>query len=303
MMHQKSRPMTEAQTQFRVLSLQSWVTSGYVGNSAALFVLQRLKITALGLHTVQFSNHTGHGQWRGRVTDPTEIADLLAGLDAIGASDDLSALLTGYIGNPETGAVILHAVRDLKRRNPALIWCCDPVMGDVGRGFFVNPAIARFFAEQAMGVADLVTPNQFELESLTGMVLRSEADVMAALARLHDRGPRTILLTSLILPDTGQTALYTVVSDRSHGPWRVFRARTPRLDFHPNGAGDMIAASFLAHWLMTGRDPETALARAVAGLYGLLRRSYAVGLRDPDLVQFQDELICPSWPIHMERLS
>src|SRR5690606_35612250 len=149
-----------------VISIQSHVAYGHVGNSAAVFALQRLGIEVWPVHTVQFSNHTGYPDWQGEVFSADHVARVLAGLEARGAFARCDALLTGYIGDPALGSVILDAVTRIRAANPAALWACDPVMGDHGRGLFVRDGIPAFFCAQALPAADLVTPNLFELERL-----------------------------------------------------------------------------------------------------------------------------------------
>ena len=132
-----------------ILSIQSHVAWGHVGNAAAVFPLQRLGFEVLPVHTVQFSNHTGYGQFRGQVFGADHIREIIAGLRERGVLQRVSAVLSGYLGDAGTGAVILDAVGEIRRENPAVRYLCDPVMGDVGRGVFVNPAIPDFLRDQA----------------------------------------------------------------------------------------------------------------------------------------------------------
>src|SRR5262245_22609873 len=151
-----------------ILSIQSHVAYGHVGNAAAVFALQRLGIEVWPVHTVQFSNHTGYGQWGGRVFDAAMIRDVIAGIaerDVLGAC---AGVLSGYLGTADIGEVILDAVARVKRANPAAAYCCDPVIGDATRGVFVRPGIAEFPQARALPAADVVTPNQFELGHLAG---------------------------------------------------------------------------------------------------------------------------------------
>ena len=151
-----------------ILSIQSHVAYGHVGNAAATFPLQRIGAEVWPIHTVQFSNHTGYGAWTGRVFEADLITELMEGIAQRGVLGQCDGVLSGYMGSAETGAAILDAVARVKAANPNARYCCDPVIGDVGRGVFVRPGIPEFMRECAVPAADIVTPNQFELDHLTG---------------------------------------------------------------------------------------------------------------------------------------
>ncbi|PRP61483.1 pyridoxal kinase, partial [Bacillus halotolerans] len=147
-----------------VVSIQSHVSYGYVGNRAAVFPLQRLGIDVSAVNTVQFSNHTGYGAWRGSIQTQAHIQELLQGLDEVGALASVDGILSGYMGDVDLGQVICQFVKDQKQRHPGLFYCCDPVIGDIGRGVFVKPGVGEFFRDELISLADLITPNVFELE-------------------------------------------------------------------------------------------------------------------------------------------
>src|ERR1700722_9823367 len=151
-----------------VLSIQSTVASGHVGNAAAVFPLQCLGHEVWPIDTVRFSNHPGHGRFRGTVTPPDEVAALLQGMEELGLFARADAVLSGYLGDPGTAAVVAGAVEAVKRANPAALYLCDPVMGDGGQ-LFVDPAIPDLMRDRLIPLADIVTPNGFELGLLTGI--------------------------------------------------------------------------------------------------------------------------------------
>src|SRR6185437_334018 len=184
-----------------ILSIQSAVSFGHVGNSAAVFPLQRLGFEVWPVDTLRFSNHPGYGAWQGRLFDPAFIAELIDGIAERGALRRCAALLTGYLGDPANGTVVLDAAARLRAANPRTLWCCDPVMGDAGSGLYVRPGIPEFFRERAMPAADIVTPNQFELEQLTGRRIASLDDALTAARALAARGPRIVMVTSLARAD------------------------------------------------------------------------------------------------------
>ena len=266
-----------------ILSIQSHVVFGHVGNSAAVFALQRLGREVWPIHTVQFSSHAGYPGWRGRAFEPDLIDECVAGLQAIHALETCAAVLTGYIGKAEIGEAALRAVAAVRAASPEAVWACDPVIGDVGRGVYVAPGIAEFFRDRALPQADIVTPNAFELEYLTGLAPRP------ALAALLRRGPKVVLATSLRLEDTPADELDLAVADCS-GAWRL---RTPLLPISVHGAGDLMSALFLAHWLETRSAPE-ALARAAASVYGIVDATAVLGATELALIPAQRELESPS---------
>ena len=278
-----------------ILSIQSHVAYGHVGNDAAAFPMQRLGHEVWAVHTVQFSNHTGYGAWEGQVFDGATIDALIEGIAARGALARCDAVLSGYMGSADIGEAILQAAARVRAANPAAFYACDPVIGDVGRGVFVRPGIPDFMRERAVPAADLVTPNHFELEILTGAAVTTLADAKAAVRALHARGPRQVLVTSLLTEDTPADAIDLLASDRE-GTWR---ARAPRLDIAVNGAGDAIAALYLVHLLATGSAPD-ALARAAASVHGLLRRTAEAGSREILLIAAQDEIVAPSTHVAVE---
>lgn len=280
-----------------ILSIQSHVAYGHVGNAAAVFPMQRLGHEVWPIHTVQFSNHTGYGAWRGAVFDAALIGDCVQGMAERGVLAACDGVLSGYMGSAETGAAILSSVAKVKAANPAALYCCDPVIGDVGRGVFVRPGLAEFIRDRAVPAADIVTPNQFELDLLAGHPTPSLETARAALKAVHARGPGIVLVTSYLGEATPPDSLDLLASDGTD----VWRVRTPRLDVAVNGAGDAIAALFFVHAMASRSVPE-ALARASASIYGLLRRTSEAGSREILIVAAQDEFVSPSQTFTPERL-
>ncbi len=271
-----------------ILSIQSWVAYGHVGNASAIFPLQRLGAEVWGIHTVQFSNHTGYGAWRGQVFGGELVRDIVTGIEERGALARCDAVLSGYMGSPEIGEAILDAVRRVKAANPEALWCCDPVIGDVGRGVFVRPGIPEFMRDTALAQADIITPNQFELEWLTGREITTLEDAKSAIAQVQARGPRCVLVTSLRLADTPIGEIGMLAGEGG----RFWRLATPMLPLSVNGAGDAIAALFLFHRLRGGADD--ALAAAAASVFGVLRRTAEAGSREILTVAAQDEFVAPT---------
>jgi pyridoxine kinase len=272
-----------------LISIQSHVAYGHVGNSAAVFALQRLGCEVWPVHTVQFSNHTGYGAWRGEVFAAARIGDVVDGIAERGALAACDGVLSGYVGAVDTGEAILAAVGKVKAHNANASYCCDPVIGNRARGEFVRPGVADFMRERAMPAAQIVTPNHFELDRLAGRETARLADILSAIDDIHARGPRAVLVTSVRSEETPRDALDVIASD----PTGCYLVRTPRLATPANGAGDLIAALFFFHYLRGGSVAE-ALASAASSVFGLLRRTRDAGTSEMVLIAAQDELVAPS---------
>ena len=284
-----------------ILSIQSWVATGHVGNAAAMFPLQRLGAEVWAVHTVQFSNHPGHGAFTGQVFTGAMVRSVIDGIDARGLLARCDAVLSGYMGDAETGAAVLHAAHRAKTANPACLYCCDPVIGDTGRGVFVRQGIPELLASQAVPGADILTPNQFELEHLTGLACPTLAAAAKAAetlrARMTPHGRRTILVTSLRVSDTPPDELDMLAVDDA-GAWLL---RVPLLPMDPNGAGDAVAALFLLHLLRTG-SAKAAVEAAGSAVAGLLRRTAAANAAELLLIEAQEEFVAPSQRFTAQRV-
>ncbi|HET7397566.1 MAG TPA: pyridoxal kinase PdxY [Intrasporangium sp.] len=271
----------------RVLSIQSHVAYGHVGNSAAVFPLQRLGHEVYPVHTVTFSNHTGYGATRGPALAAADVAEVIKGVEDRGAFPGIDAVLSGYLGEQAVGEVVLDAVARVKAANPAAIYCCDPVMGDVGRGFFVQPGIPEFLRDDVVPRADIVTPNQFELEFLVGGRVRTQAELVAAAEDVLARGPEVVLVTSALTEDTppGCVQMACVTGGER---WLV---TTPLLPIVAKGGGDVTAALFLAHYRQGGA--RAALSRTAATMYAVLRATAERMSEELLLVQEQEAVAAP----------
>lgn len=281
----------------QILSIQSHVAFGYVGNSAAVFPLQRLGHEVWPVLTVNFSNHTGYGEWRGPLVAPADVASVIEGISDRGALPQVDAVLSGYQGDPAVGAVVLDAVSRVKAANPDAVYCCDPVMGDVGRGFFVRPGIPEFMRDQVVPAADIITPNHFELDFLAGRTTTTLDEVVEAVDVVRATGPRDVLVTSVVHGALGSEELDLVaVSDE--GAWAV---TTPLLPITPNGGGDVTAALYLAHLRTTG-SPETALALTANTMFAILETTLGSGRRELELVAAQQAIAAPPARFEARRL-
>ena len=281
-----------------LLSIQSHVAYGHVGNAAAVFPLQRIGVEVWPVHTVQFSNHTGYGEWKGQVFDASLIRDVVAGIAQRGVLGQCNGVLSGYMGGAEIGEAILEAVAAVKTVNTEALYCCDPVIGDVGRGIFVREGIPEFMKAKAVPAADIITPNQFELDYLSGRGSGTLATARDALKAVHDLGPRVILVTSLHTDETPDDAIDLLASDGQ----ACFRVRTPKLALSVNGAGDAIAALFFAHYLRSG-DVAQAVSQAASSIFGVLARTAEAGAREIQLIAAQDEIVNPNRVFKAEEIS
>ena len=269
----------------QVLSVQSSVAYGHVGNAAATFPLQRLGHEVWPVDTVNYSNHPGFGSYRGGVFHATDIAEILDELDRRGAFHRCDAVLSGYLGAPATGPVLLNAVDRIKRANPNALYVLDPVIGDSEGGAYVADGIAEFFREEALKRADIVLPNLFELEQLSGRPIGDVDTAASAAASLLRQGPTTVVVTGL--RHESQISALLVADGQG---WQV---TTPLVDIASYGAGDAFAALFLGAWfdLQNGR---AALARAVASIYGLFLATRKLNRDSLALVPAQREIVDPN---------
>jgi pyridoxine kinase len=275
-----------------ILSVQSWVAYGHVGNAAALFPLQRLGAEVWAVHTTAYSNHPGYGALTGAPADPALVEALLEGVAARGAFERCDGMLSGYAPSAACVGAIARAAAQVRSANPRALYCCDPVLGDAGR-LYVPEAAAAALRDEAIPQADIATPNAFELEWLTGGSTARLGDACAAARALAGRmragGTDCVLVTSLRTEATPADALDLLAVEGD----AAFLLRTPALPIAANGAGDLMAALFLFHRLATG-DVRRALETAAASVFGVLRRTAAAGVRELLIVEAQEELLAPT---------
>jgi pyridoxine kinase len=258
-----------------VISIQSQVVYGHVGNSAAVFPLQACGIDVAAVPAALLSNHPHYPSVRGGVLDAKFVRDLLAGVEERGLVDSCKVLISGYLGSPAIAAAVIDFVRRAKARNPNLLYLCDPVMGDADPGFYVGDDLRALFCEGIIPLADIITPNQFELEHLAG---RASATLEGLVAAARGLGPSTIVVTGVQLQD-GSSGIVRTLAIEPRTAWMV---STPKLSCRPAGTGDLFAALFAAA-LVQGLTTGAALSRAVSGVYGVLeetarRQSYEMAL-------------------------
>lgn len=281
----------------KILSIQSAVAYGHVGNSAAVFPLQRIGVEVLPVYTVNFSNHTGYGAWRGPLIAPDDVAAVIEGIGERGVFGDIDVVLSGYQGGEGIADVILDAVARVKEANPAAVYACDPVMGNAKSGCFVAPAIPALLREKVVPAADIITPNQFELGFLTGTEPADLASTLESADRARAMGPRTVLVTSVERPD-GPEGTIEMLAVTDDGAWLV---RTPHIPMKANGSGDVTAALFTAHLTATGNAAD-ALARTTSSVFDLLQNTFDSGERELRLIESQEAYAHPRMQFAVEQV-
>ena len=281
----------------RILSIQSSVSYGHVGNSAAVFPLQRIGHEVMPIYTVMFSNHTGYGEWGGPLLTGDNVRDVVRGIDARGGLDDVQLVLSGYQGGNDIGDAILDAVALVKARNPKAVYACDPVLGSASSGCFVAPEVQSLIRDRVVPAADLITPNQFELGFLTGTDPHTIDETLASVDLIRQNGPQTVLVTSVLRPDRpeGTIEMLAVTPD---GAWIV---QTPQLPFKANGSGDVTAALFSAQLRGSG-DAASALGRTAASVFELLENTLNSGERELQLIESQEAYVSPKHTFEVSQV-
>lgn len=309
-----------------ILSVQSHVVFGRVGNRAAVFPLERMGFEVWPLNTVQFSNHTGYGSWKGLIFPPEHIDDIWRGMSSLSLAGSCEAVLTGYLGDPETGRSVLKALKEIRGVHPEAVYCCDPVMGDIGRGMYVREGILDFFKNEAMPCASIMTPNQYEAQLLAEMPIKDVHDAIKACQNICSRGPSIVLITSFSgVSSTGMNVLKlegnggneadsdcrsftggmfqcpeAVMKPRSdekvtmllYENGRAWIIETPKLafDVSPNGGGDLVSALFLGHYLAT-RDPVSAFEGMAEGVFSVFEHTWRCDSRELAIIAAQNDLV------------
>ncbi|PMC63787.1 pyridoxal kinase [Corynebacterium tuscaniense] len=278
-----------------ILSIQSAVAYGHVGNSAAVFPLQRIGHEVWPVYTVNFSNHTGYGAWEGPLIPAEQVRKIIQGIEDRGALARVDAVLSGYQGGDDTADVIVDTVARVKELNPNAVYACDPVMGNAKSGCFVSDNIPPLLRDKVVPVADIITPNQFELGYLTGKEATDLASTLEAVEAARAMGPDTVLVTSVTRPDQPEDTVEMLVVD-SHGRWLV---QTPRLAFKRNGSGDVTCALFTGHYIeaIGGAEAATAaknaLAKTASSVFNLIENTHNADAPELLLVESQEAYAHP----------
>ncbi|WP_409277735.1 pyridoxal kinase PdxY [Pseudomonas defluvii] len=283
-----------------LLAIQSHVVFGHAGNSAAVFPMQRVGVNVWPLNTVQFSNHTQYGQWTGEVLAPAQIPALVNGIATIGELGNCDAVLSGYLGSAAQGRAILAVVAQIKAANPAALYLCDPVMGHAEKGCIVPEEVSDFLREEALAAADVLCPNQLELDSFCGRRAESLDDCVAMARSLLSRGPKAVLVKHLAYPGR-QANDFEMLLVTAEGNWHL---RRPLLAFprQPVGVGDLTAGLFLAR-LLLGDSWVAAFEYSAAAVHEVLLETQACGSYELELVRAQDRIVHPRLRFEAQRLA
>lgn len=271
-----------------ILTIQSHVAYGRVGNRCAVFPLERLGFEVWPINTVQFSCHAGIQGWTGAAFGADHVSDIVRGLENLGVLARCDAVLSGYMGDVGTGQAIVRAVDAAKQANPRALYCCDPVMGDFPGGLYVKSGLPEFMATEAVPRADIVCPNEFEAELLTGVAVSSARDAATAAEAIHRMGPRIVIIKSF--RSAGGTELGFFVSDGT-----VMKTVTaPALPFArpPKGAGDLASALFLGYYLAS-MDVAVSIEKTTGALYSVLEATLSAGSDNLALIAAQDSIASP----------
>lgn len=283
-----------------VISIQSHVAYGYVGNRAACFPLERLGLEVVAVNTVQLSNHTGYPTYPGDVFGADHVRRVLSGVAERGVYGRCGGLLSGYLGGADLAEAVAETVDAVKAAAPGALYLCDPVMGDREGGLYVPPDQPERFRQLLLPRADIIAPNHYELEVLAGAPAATGAELLAAAQALRARGPGLALITSAELPEARPDTVTMILV----GPDGAHAVETPRLSFRepPNGAGDLTSALFLGR-LLQGVPPVRALELTAASLAGVYARTHREDRRELALVAAQNELHTPTRNVQARRLD
>jgi len=271
-----------------VISIQSQVAYGHVGNSAAVFPMQMHGIDVIAVPTTLLSNRPGYKTIRGRVLDAELVADLLQGIEERGAVRSAEMILSGYLGSAEIAGVVADFVARARAGQPGVRYACDPVLGDRDRGLFVHADIPLLVRDRLLPLADIITPNHFEFEWLCGAKASTSSGILDAAQALLARGPSTIVVTSAELSDTPTGEIETLAIERE----RAWRVRTPKLPISPNGTGDLFASLFVSA-RVRGSDTRQGLSHAASAIFAVLQRTAADGTEEMRIVESAELLVHP----------
>lgn len=256
----------------QVISIQSQVAYGHVGNSAAAFPMQLGGLQVVQVPTTLLSNHPHYATMRGRMLESALVSDLLRGVEERGLVDTAAIILTGYMGSVETARIVANFIRRAKERNPSLFYVCDPVMGDDDLGVFVADGLPEIMRSDLVPLADLITPNQFEFEMLAGMSARDEASLLSAAELIVSGSGKQIVVTGCHLTNTPDNHVEVVTPQGGH----LYRVAAPRLPIRPCGTGDLFTGLLVVE-LAKKTSLSTAMQIAAGRIRHVLERTMKTG--------------------------
>lgn len=282
----------------RILSIQSHVVSGYVGNKSAVFPMQLLGFDVDNINSVQFSNHTGYKHVKGQILTEKDLADIATGLQENNI-DTYTHMLTGYIGSPGFLKEIANVYTQLKKKNPDLIYVCDPAMGDNGH-LYAPKELIPLYKDLIIPIATILVPNLYETELLTGLKIDSVDAAWEAIRALHQKGCKIVCISSAELA-ASKDKLYVFASSITDKPVKLLM-ELDKIDASFTGSGDLFSALLLCFMHETGSDLKKSLEKTVAVLQSVLRRTFdyvqgkGVTPRNMELrlIQSRDDILAPS---------
>jgi pyridoxine kinase len=270
-----------------ILTIQSHVVYGHAGNAAAAFPMQRLGHQTSILNLLQFSNHTGYGEWGGSAISEEELRDVFGGLKKVGALKQINAIISGYIRSVEQAQAIYDFILEVKDINPSVIYCCDPVMGDERPGLYVKPEVADFHRSHLVPLANWMAPNRFELSQLVGKPIPHVQEAIDACQSLWNENKHGIFATSIANhPDATGLLLVNQAG--------AFHCETPKYELNRtvHGMGDVTAATLMSH-ILNGVSPELALEKTANTMHAITHYSFQHQLTELGLIACQDKLVSP----------
>ncbi|MEI4481425.1 MULTISPECIES: pyridoxal kinase PdxY [Phyllobacterium] len=275
-----------------VIVISSHVVRGSVGNRAAVFALETLGHPVWAVPTVILPWHPGHGPAKRIVPPAEQFDDLIADLERAPWLGEITGIMSGYLGNAAQASSVARLVKTIKEKNKKVLYLCDPVIGDE-KGLYVPEATAIAIRDELMPLADISTPNRFELAWLAGADLPDNKAVMQA--ALH-AGPATMLVTSahpMLAGGTGNLLInHTLALLAEH---RLVTGPT-------NGLGDLTSALFLAR-MLSGIELEQVLQRTTASVFEIMARSAKRGADELMLEADASSLSTPMAMVQMRRLT
>ena len=274
---------------------------GYVGNKAAVFPLQLLGHEVDPINSVQFSNHTGYDVFTGHKLEGDEMLALVDGLRRNDFLRGYSHLLTGYIGSISFLRGIVSVLQSMRDANEALLFVCDPVLGDGGK-LYVPDEFVAVYRTQLLPHAFLATPNQTEAEFLTETKIDSLESAHAACQKMHSWGVQHVVITSIdSLPDD-DTHLHVVASSASQ-PDSYIHLSLPKIETYLSGTGDALTALLLAHLTDSNTDLKLAVERSIATIQAIIQTTINLGRRELALVQSHSAILSPQVTIQASVIS
>lgn len=273
----------------QILSMQSHVVYGHAGNTAAIFPMQRLGHQTLALNLLQYSNHTGYGDWGGQAISVTELESVFAGLKKIDILKNIDGIITGYIGSAEQACVLANFIQEIKAQNPNAIYCCDPVIGDEHTGTYARPEVENAIKTHLIKHADILTPNKYELSLLTDQNITDLDSAIRACKLLNPTGTKKILATS-ITENPSKTGVLLCESDNKKA--HHIETKKYKLDYTVRGTGDVTAAMFLSHCL-SGKSTIAALEQTTNAIHTIAKYSHQNNLTELGIIQCQEAIANP----------